>query len=251
MKEVFNGLENNHGIGELSEGLKGCSNKMAQWNTCNRLDLCVEIRMKHEELRRVSAIIQPGVWRDVCKVEDESDKLLEQDELYWKQRSRENWLKSCDRNSRKRNTIWGLFDSSNWWIDNKQEVAGIIVDYFLELFRLTSLSTHDLELVLECVEPCPSTNKRAYLDTNFLAKEVWKVIFDMLPTKALKPDGLPAFFYLKFWPTIGCKVTEVCLGVRNEGLGLEEINKTLVTRIPKVPDAAGYGENKNDHFVEP
>ncbi|KAK2654993.1 hypothetical protein Ddye_008045 [Dipteronia dyeriana] len=58
-------LENDHGMTGLLEGLKGCADKLVEWNACNRRDLHVGIRKKHEELKRVSSIIKPDVWREV------------------------------------------------------------------------------------------------------------------------------------------------------------------------------------------
>ncbi|KAK2648729.1 hypothetical protein Ddye_016218 [Dipteronia dyeriana] len=38
----------------------------------------------------------------------------------------------------------------------------------------------------------------------------------------------------KYWPIVGEKVIKACLGVLNEGEGLEMVNKTLIIMIPKV-----------------
>jgi hypothetical protein len=82
-----------------------------------------------------------------------------------------------------------------------------------------------------------SASSSRFLDAQFSPDEVRKAVFDMFPTKAPGPDGLPALFYQKFWPVVGQQVTAACLGVLNDGLGLDGINDTLVRLIPKVRNA--------------
>ncbi|KAK2650563.1 hypothetical protein Ddye_018052 [Dipteronia dyeriana] len=55
----------------------------------------------------------------------------------------------------------------------------------------------------------------------------------MFPTKAPGPDGIPILFFYKYWNIVGLEVTKACLGVLNEGHGLEEVNETLIILIPK------------------
>ncbi|KAK2635479.1 hypothetical protein Ddye_030271 [Dipteronia dyeriana] len=59
----------------------------------------------------------------------------------------------------------------------------------------------------------------------------------MLLMKAPGLDGLPTLFYQKFWPVVENSITKVCLGVLNGGLGLQDVNQTLIVLIPKVKQA--------------
>ncbi|KAK3218113.1 hypothetical protein Dsin_012083 [Dipteronia sinensis] len=101
-------------------------------------------------------------------------------------------------------------------------------------YALLRLFYDDIEMVMGSIQERLSPRNRDYLDKLFTAEEVRKAIFDMYLTKALGLDGLPAFFYQKFWPTVGKNVTNVCLGCLNERGSLEEVNGTLITLIPKV-----------------
>ncbi|TXG48954.1 hypothetical protein EZV62_024829 [Acer yangbiense] len=89
----------------------------------NKRELNKDLKAKQRELQCATAVIRDDSWDDIRRIEKELDDLLEVDEMYWRQRSRENWLQCGDKNSkffhasasarRSRNKISGIFDSSN------------------------------------------------------------------------------------------------------------------------------------------
>ena len=70
--------------------------------------------------------------------------LLEQDEIYWAQRSRVNWLQFGDRNTsffhnfasarRKKNYIKKLRDGNDIWVEGTDSLKPLVLDYFSNLF---------------------------------------------------------------------------------------------------------------------
>ncbi|KAK2659344.1 hypothetical protein Ddye_005877 [Dipteronia dyeriana] len=83
------------------------------------------------------------------------------------------------------------------------------------------------------VEIKTQASKSRFLIVDFSTNEIKRVVFNMSPTNAPDLNGLSALFYQKFGPTMGEKVTMACLGVWNDGHGLEDVNGTLITLIPK------------------
>ncbi|KAK2661205.1 hypothetical protein Ddye_007738 [Dipteronia dyeriana] len=77
-------------------------------------------------------------------------------------------------------------------------------------------------------------SKKAFMDKKFTRDEIRVAVFNMFPTKALGPDGLSTLFYQKFWPIVGDRVTQMCLGVLNEGHNLDGVDDTLIMLIPKM-----------------
>ena len=73
------------------------------------------------------------------------DELLRRQEIYWAQRSRIQWLKHGDRNTkffhskvsqrRRCNYIQRLKDNDNNWVEDIQDIAGVATSYFQNMFR--------------------------------------------------------------------------------------------------------------------
>ena len=56
----------------------------------------------------------------------------------------------------------------------------------------------------------------------------------MGPTKAPGPDGMPAFFFQRYWHIIGDDIIKAALNILNGNDHLHEINHTYIVLIPKI-----------------
>lgn len=85
-------------------------------------------------------------------LQNEYNKILDQEATFWHQKSRITWLKECDRNSkffhlftqiRRRNKIEWLFDENECFISSKEGPHSIVVINTLPLFlpNKTALNT--------------------------------------------------------------------------------------------------------------
>ncbi|XP_058783087.1 uncharacterized protein LOC131657739 [Vicia villosa] len=68
----------------------------------------------------------------------------------------------------------------------------------------------------------------------FVENEVKEAIFQMHPTKAPGPDGLPALFYQKYWNIVGQDIVFVALDVLNNQRDPADLNSTFIALIPKI-----------------
>ena len=99
------------------------------------------------------------------------ENLLEQDEIYWAQRGRVNWLKNGDRNSsyfqhsatarRRRNLIKKLKDESQNWVEGNGNLSPLVRDYFDNLF--TSIGGEMNHELLSSVKPRVTQNMTKFL----------------------------------------------------------------------------------------
>jgi hypothetical protein len=70
--------------------------------------------------------------------------LLEQEEVYWSQRSRANWIQHGDRNTsffhnfasarRKKNYIAKLKNEADYWVEGTDSLKPLVLNYFNHLF---------------------------------------------------------------------------------------------------------------------
>ncbi|KAK6128255.1 hypothetical protein DH2020_038002 [Rehmannia glutinosa] len=137
--------------------------------------------------------------------------------MFWKQRSRNNWLQHGDRNTpyfhaqasrrKKINTINGLASKQGDYCTDPLAMGEIITDYFAEIFTSNHPPNSEIEQIMDCVEPKVDENKNRLLCEPFDAKAVKKALFDMAPDKAPGPDGLMAQFFQKYWAIVGDDIT--------------------------------------------
>ena len=71
------------------------------------------------------------------------------------------------------------------------------------------------------------------LTCDFMENEVSKALQQMVPLKALGPDGMPPLFYQHFWSTVDKDVTSSILSWLNSGTLPHPINHTFITLILK------------------
>jgi hypothetical protein len=141
------------------------------------------IKKEVEELTR-SDLTEENIKREKELVA-ELEKLLEQEETYWAQRSRVNWLKLGDKNTsyfhkfassrRSRNRIKGLRDHSGAMREGTEQLNPMISDYFAGLFT-TEVDEPDPELI-EKVVPRVNSEMNVALLKPYTAEEVKKALF--------------------------------------------------------------------------
>jgi len=88
--------------------------------------------------------------------------------------------------------------------------------------------------VLNTVPTKVTPNMNDQLLAPFTEKEVKEALFQMFPTKAPGPDGLPAHFFQQHWDVCGEEITEVVLRILKGDDNPSCINETLIVLIPKV-----------------
>ena len=78
----------------------------------------------------------------------------------------------------------------------------------------------------------------AVMNENLMApfehEEIKRALFQMFPTKAPGPNGLPAHFFQRNWSIRGEEVTEIVLRILKGDDDPSSVNDTLIVLIPKV-----------------
>lgn len=130
------------------------------------------------------------------------------------------------RQRRSRNTISRLKDEANIVYNQEEQIEGILVKLFLELF--TSGGISDSEAVLENVHTKLTENMAAYLWAPFSATKVQQALKQMHPNKLPGPNGMSFLFFQKYWHIIGSNVTSFVLNIQNNKPDVSSINETYL-----------------------
>ncbi|KAG8493180.1 hypothetical protein CXB51_010593 [Gossypium anomalum] len=124
-------------------------------------------------------------------------KLLDKEEKYWAQRSRINWLKEGDRNTRffhvramnwRKKSIERLKGMQGNWKDTTKDISEAAREYFQNLFE-SSLHNNEV-LNLDYIENCISGETNGRLLKDFTNNEIMEAFNKMDLRKAPRIDSL-------------------------------------------------------------
>ncbi|XP_020412737.1 uncharacterized protein LOC109947231 [Prunus persica] len=232
--------------GSVSSKLDNLIPLLREWNT----QVFGQIFQKK---KRILARLQ-GIQRSLCKgfspflsnlekhLQQEFEDLLDQEDVFWKQKSRVSWLQGGDRNTkffhittlvrRRRNRIERLKDINGDWISSKEGLKTLAVEYFHGLF---------LDDVVDIIRsPLPSLFPHipeadlAAVSKEVTAKEVQDALFAIGPYKAPGPDGYSAIFFHNCWSLCRKDIEDLVFKCFSSGSVPEYLNSTLVTLVPKI-----------------
>lgn len=157
-----------------------CLVQLAKWKK-TQIGGCIRgvISRKEKELIAITDN-KIGNWREeMMKAERDLEKLLEEDEIYWKQRAREDWLHWGDRNTkwfhlrasqrRKTNRIEGLFNEQGDWISEHADLDNLALMYFNNLFSSDNPDQEDIQTILTSMSPKISYQQNIELTCEFTA----------------------------------------------------------------------------------
>jgi hypothetical protein len=129
--------------------------------------------------------------------------LLEQEEVMWRQRSRVQWLADGDKNTRffhlrasqrrRKNKVTEMVKEDGSIESREPELGNMATQFYKNLY--TSEGVQDMDEVLRIVPSKVTLEMNIMLDAPFQAEEVKAALYEMYPTKSLRSDGFPAFFF--------------------------------------------------------
>ena len=138
---------------------------------------------------------------------------------------------------RRRNNIVSLQDGNGDWTSNETDVAEHIREGFIALYSTGKVSSSRRSWQIPNLPVCLTDEGCAYLSELVIDQEIKNVIWLMKPFKVPRLDGLYAGFFQRSWLLVSKSVTEAVHDVFHSGKVPETLNKTLITLIPKRPDA--------------
>ncbi|CAN6571798.1 unnamed protein product [Malus baccata var. baccata] len=186
-----------HGY-RLSEKLKALGKSLKVWYKGRARNSKQAIDRLKGEIR--SAYMSNNfATTEVQLKEKELREAHKEEESFWRSKSRVQWLKEGDKNTkffhaqtmkrRRYNQIRGMEDADGIWREDQSEVASIAVGYFSTLFQ-AGLPCQ-LENIVYCMEPRVTLEDNQMLTGPITDREIQEAAFQIPASRAPRPDGFP------------------------------------------------------------
>ncbi|KAL8122327.1 hypothetical protein AgCh_018896 [Apium graveolens] len=224
----------------ILQKVRNCSDNLSLWG--KEVTGCFGKRIKECKLK----LKQLRTKRDeVSVVEYEGLKkqlflILDQKEIFWRQRSKQLWLQAGDKNTRYfhgvyntrrlSNTIHRLKNEAGEWVDWQNGLQNLITQFYTELF--TAANTNHVE-VIEVVSQSITQVDNIELLQEVTKEEVKLALFQMHPDKAPGPDGMTPAFFQKHWEIVGDDMLRMTRHFFSTGEVLQDLNTTNIVLISK------------------
>lgn len=148
-------------------------------------------------------------------------ELIEREEIYWREKSRELWLREGDKNKKffhastqvkkSLNYVFSIQSSLTREVFSKEEeIQEEGVRFFLKLLsspvNKSDSALKDVEELLEKIPMLLYQEENDQLLKPFTLEEIKKVVFSLSPDKAPGSDGITSLLFQKCWYFIGFDV---------------------------------------------
>ncbi|KAG7568115.1 Reverse transcriptase domain [Arabidopsis thaliana x Arabidopsis arenosa] len=164
-----------------------------------------------------------------------------EEEVYWKERSHENWLHDGDRNTkyfhgcvqgrRAQNKIFSLIDDNGVEQFADGSKGNIAVGYFQKMF--TSSQSCDASALLDGMAPRVTPLMNAALTKPVTNEEIRQAVFAIRSSSAPGADGMTGLFFQSYWHIVGPQVCEEVKRFFDSGSFPAEWNFTQICLLPK------------------
>eukprot|EP00253_Pinus_taeda_P010319 PITA_10319 len=171
-----------------------------------------------------------------------------QEETLWKQKSRIQWLKEGEMNTkffhrtaldrRSNNRILELKSETGEMLKNHNEISARLTDHFKLIAQEPHINKENvIKDLTEAIPRIIIADQNWALCRKITMEEIEEAIRSMPNDKAPGSDGFTINFYKACWNTVKQDVWEVVEDSRRSGTILKSLNSTFLALIPKTEEA--------------
>jgi hypothetical protein len=181
-----------------------------------------------------------------CSLMTEILMMLDEEEIFWKQRAHENWLLHGDGNNeyfhriangrRRKNNIFFLEDGDRK-IFGDENIFLHATEYYSGLFGPAPGNMFQIDReVWDGLEQLNELDNNVLCD-HFSEKEIKEALFQMEKNKAAGPDSIPAEFYQICWDIVKNDIVSLFQDFHAGHLDVSRLNYGIITLLPKIKEA--------------
>jgi hypothetical protein len=185
-------------------------------------------------------------WTHRYALETSLMEIYKDEELFWMQRSRQNWILKGDANTayfhaiangrRRKCSIPCLWDNDRLLEDNR-DMSMHTYSFYKELFMAAPRSGVALAIDFWPDAARVTADENAELTLPFLPEEVARAIKEMKANLAPGPDGLPVSFFPTYWDKLQAVIMPMFHEFYTGTLVMSRLNFGVIMLIPKVVGA--------------
>jgi exonuclease III len=234
---------------KFQQRLKNFKILLKRWNKTTFGDIFLRKWETEAQLEDLQRTFITGN-RTQCQAQEE-EKLMdalkickEQEEILWRQKSRVQWLKEGERNTkffhkamthrRHINRITQLEDDQGNPIRDHDQIAEALNSFYQDLLMETNASREEaIQKVTRHIPRLVNSDQNRALLRPITQTEVDFAALNMPPGKAPGPDGFTTDFFHHCWDIVKEDVWRVVEESRTSGQVLTALNATFITLIPK------------------
>ncbi|CAN0853710.1 Transposon TX1 uncharacterized 149 kDa protein [Linum grandiflorum] len=228
----------------VAQKFKKFKGKLKTWNkeVFKHVETEIEVRLSRvDELDRIEedgSLVEVGRMERI-RLKCELDNLWKLEEISWRQKAREDWLKLGDRNTkyfhrvanfnRRRNHLDGLW-SDGIQIVGQSNVAMAAVAFYSTLYEEVKVFRPFSSFLISKHLP---HGMALSLETTVTEKEVWDALCSCAGEKAPGPDGFQMTFFKRNWDIVKKDVCNAVMEFFDKSSLPLSVNSTFVVLIPK------------------
>ncbi|CAL1380263.1 unnamed protein product [Linum trigynum] len=176
------------------------------------------------------------------RLKSELEKLLWLEEIFWRQKSREVWLKGGDSNTRyfhkmanfrRRKNLIAKIKFNGLGVEGKDELKRGFINHFSSIFKEVQKRR---PFPTSYGQSAFSYNEKEWLERPFSKEEIWKAVRSCRGDKSPGPDGFSLAFYKRCWNTIKSDLLLAFEDFHANGHFPNCVSHSFICLIPKKDD---------------
>lgn len=229
----------------ICDQIRNCRQAMSKGK--HRTNMNAAKRIDHFQTRLNSAMESTisSERRCIPYLQRELAKAYRDEEIYWRTKSRKQWLKDGDRNTAyfhactktrySKNYITSIQDEHHNIHRGDKEVGEHAQAYFKKVYTSSKIPVSPIDF--GDFTPTVTHDINDELTRDFEEKEIYDAVCSIGDDKAPGPDGLTARFYKSYWNIIGEDVIKEARDFFLTSYMKPSINQTNICMIPKHTNA--------------